>query len=227
MNLSSSFKTKLNVSKAHIIANEIKEEDESESESPPVDLTQPVVRERRRTSSLKNLNNSERRRSSNSKSILKKQQLINETDLDESSCSSEPQNRPRVDRFLSIVEIPPEIIWLTQQTFAKNNASNKNESIEEEEEEEDEEVTEQKVELSKKSKLKRKKKKKIISKRKESLFNKYGDVSTLSQQAKANIIKEIIKNYDLDLFINETRSKDVVQIHLNKKYSINYIIFNK
>lgn len=205
MNLSSSFKTKLNVSKAHIIANEIKEEDESAEEQ--INIIQPV--RERCTSSIKN---TERKRSINSK--IKKQQQVNETDLDESSCS-EPLNRPRVDRFLSIVEIPPEIIWLTQQAFAKNNA--KNESIDEEEEPKLEENKTKPTTLitnkNKKPKIKKK------QKRKES-FNifKFDYGSSLTQQAKANIIKEIIKNYDLDLFMNELRSRDVVQINLNKKF---------
>jgi hypothetical protein len=207
MNLSSSFKTKLNVSKAHIIANEIKEEDESAEEQ--INIIQPA--RERRTSSIKN---TERKRSINSK--IKKQQQVNEADLDESSCS-EPLNRPRVDRFLSIVEIPPEIIWLTQQAFAKNNA--KNESIDEEEEEEpklDENKTKPTTLITNKKKKPKIKKK---QKRKES-FNifKFDYGSSLTQQAKANIIKEIIKNYDLDLFMNELRSRDVVQINLNKKF---------
>ena len=216
MNLSSSFKTKLNVSKAHIIANEIKEEDESAEEQ--INIIQPV--RERRTSSIKN---SERKRSINSK--IKKQQQINETDLDESSCS-EPLNRPRVDRFLSIVEIPPEIIWLTQQAFAKNNA--KNESIDEEEEEEpklEENKTKPTTLIANKNKKPKTKKKQ--KKRKES-FNIFKFVygSSLTQQAKANIIKEIIKNYDLDLFMNELRSRDVVQINLNKKFIFILLLHN-
>lgn len=213
MNLSSSFKTKLNVSKAHIIANEIKEEDETADEE-QINITQPA--RERRTSSFKHTG---RKRSINSKTKKQQQQANAEADLDESSCS-EPLNRPRVDRFLSIVEIPPEIIWLTQQAFAKNNA--KNESINEEEEEEpklEENKTKPTTTTAIMNRNKKPKIKKKQQKRKES-FNifKFDYGSSLTQQAKANIIKEIIKNYDLDLFMNELRSRDVVQINLNKKF---------
>lgn len=49
------------------------------------------------------------------------------------------------------------------------------------------------------------------------LFGLQGVGSGLSQTAKAQIIKDIIRNYDIDMFIDQLRAKDVVQIQLNRK----------
>ena len=221
MNLSSSFKHKLSVSRAHIDQNDIKEEEEEDGD---VECNQ-VPKERRKSSIRK-----QRTRRLNSKSNLAKSAAKAETDEDETDNDDSPHlmNRPRVDRFLSIVEIPPEVIWLTQQKFANSMANKWNDNSIEEADENGQE-NETKIESVAKTTdttvkpNKPKTKSQPANNKKHSIFNNsnlkfFGaDGTGLTQATKALIIKDIIRNYDIGHFMNELRAKDVVQIKLNKK----------
>jgi hypothetical protein len=225
MNLSSSFKHKLSVSKAHIKANEIKEEEDEEISKEPKER-KPSIRK-------------VRTRRINSKPNLNKQTAKTETDEEDSEnddSTSHLMNRPRVDRFLSIVEIPPEVVWLTQQKFANNMANKWNDnSIEEADENEPDSNQENETKIEQqakpndtaKSKAPKTKCQLDTNKKKHSIFNNNNNMNLfgtdqifgtgLSQTAKAQIIKDIIRNYDIDRFMNQLRAKEVVQIKLNKK----------
>ena len=151
----------------------------------------------------------------------------NEDDLVSSSFNN--PNKPRVDRFLSIVEIPPEIVWLTQQKFAKQFQDMMEEidenNLEKETKEpskEEQEKESKKVDSVKPKKTTKQKKKKTNEKTNKNNFA----LSGLTQEMKAQIIKDIIRNYDIELFIKEARARDVIQIEIKKKLTFFLIIEN-
>lgn len=208
MNLSTSFKIKLKESKANI--TDIKEEDESDE----------VLAPTQRKSSTKYIR---RRNSSKTKQQIKLVESENELDDDLNSSSESPSinRRPRVDRFLSIVEIPPEVVWLSQQKFAKQfSMPDIEETAIDETKATEAEPEVKKLEQILKKKT-NKKVKKIDNKGKNSSRSNLNG-STLSQETKARIIKDIIRNYDIDYFMDELRAKDIVQIQLNKKLFSNF-----
>lgn len=167
--------------------------------------------------------------------------------------------KPRVERFLSIVEIPQEILYYTQQKFGglaelgeenedtdqenqsdekkdapKKDGINRMENIAEEDSDLDENQVEEKAieKIPVSTKLPE-----IVNKNNKTLCDKkskkktvetvkfYYNGSTLSQQAKAQIIKNIIDNYDLDKYLNEFKSKYYVDIIFDKKYFILFYFF--
>jgi hypothetical protein len=162
--------------------------------------------------------------------------------------------KPRVERFLSIVEIPQEILYYTQQKFGglsemggigeenedldtekendekkvspKKDNLNRMENIAEEDSDIDENQVEEKpiekLTISTKLPEINKRNRKTLSEKKPKkkpveTIKFYYNGSTLSQQAKAQIIKNIIDNYDLDKYLNEFKSNFYVDIIFDKK----------
>ena len=97
----------------------------------------------------------------------------------------------RVERFLSIVELPPEVMQL-QEKFALQLEKNK-----------------------------KRKNPKVYKDNKEwnknRTFRNYHDGSGLSQEFRANIIREIISNFNLESYINKFLEKNIIQVKLSKE----------
>ncbi|CAF0922859.1 unnamed protein product [Brachionus calyciflorus] len=99
--------------------------------------------------------------------------------------------KPRVERFLSIAEIPPDILLLQQKLeiqARKNSKTNKED-------------------LKKSNKINNKSNKNI---------HHYHNGSSLSRAERAKIIKDIIKNFDLEKYISDFNEKDVIEVKLDK-----------
>lgn len=107
----------------------------------------------------------------------------------------------RVERFLSIVELPPEILLL-QQKFA--------------------------LEQEKKAKKKgSKEKSEMAEKNKNNNIRHYHDGSGLSQGARADIIKEIIKNFDMESYVNNFIEKNVIEVKLSQESLLTILFLTK
>jgi hypothetical protein len=168
--------------------------------------------------------------------------------------------KPRVERFLSVVELSPEVMWLQQQKLqqlllAKSRANGDEDDSEKEEEEEkekgkenDEEDTSNKSSYDEKSASKPLLKRQAthassapgcVSKTKTATFteltklsgskaapkaNSFGarwryprmNTSSLSQATKADIIRNIIRNLNVENYLSEFRSSEVVEMKLDK-----------
>lgn len=214
MNLSSTFKLKYKENKEHII--QIKEEEDEVVSNEPV---QPIQRR---------ASNRYVRSRNNSKANVKKPNENEDKDEEDgrsSSSSITNPNMPRVDRFLSIVEIPPEILWLTQQKFAQKFQNMPEVDETKLDEVDEEKLVESNVESTKKGKKHAKKTNKLKTDKNKAGSRSFRDGSTLTQEVKAQIIKDIIRNYDLDLYIKEAKARDVVQIEYKKKFKENLLLF--
>lgn len=131
--------------------------------------------------------------------------------------------KPRVERFLSIVELPPEVLLYAQQKF-QINASNI--GIVEPLSKKDLKTKKQstlslsKVTETKKVIVKQDTSNSSTPREKQKHHQKiryYHDGSGLSQTARANIIKDIIKNFDLNKYLNDFKSSHIVELKLDKK----------
>ena len=133
-------------------------------------------------------------------------------DIDE---DEECTSKPRMERFLSICEIPPEILLYQQEMQRKfgagggeaNGSPEKNSKINN--------VLAKNVFGQKKKFPIKKNDFERIDKTK-SFSTKFGN--GLSQQVRAEIIKNIIKNFNLENYINQFKSNFVIEIELDKKY---------
>ncbi len=125
--------------------------------------------------------------------------------------------RPRVERFLSIFEVPPEVLLYQQQIQQKYGGQS-----------EMEETNKNKVDID--SKIRKtsknlvnlklgaaKKKPESTDKNKNMPSKFYRNGNGLPQQVRAEIIRSIIKNFNLDKYINQFKTEYVVEIELDKK----------
>lgn len=98
----------------------------------------------------------------------------------------------RVERFLSIVELPPEVLLLQQKYAIQQETQTKKKSY--------------------------KDKKENKEKNKNKSIRNYHDGSGLCQSVRADIIKEIIKNFDMEKYINDFYEKNAIKVNLSKEY---------
>jgi hypothetical protein len=134
----------------------------------------------------------------------------NETN-DDIEEAEEHIGKPRVERFLSICEIPPEILMYQQEMQRKFGGGAGGGGQERRNENE----APKKI-FSKKNKFAAKKNDFEKIDKTKSFSTKFGN--GLSQQVRAEIIRNIIKNFNLENYINQFKSDYVIEIELDKKY---------
>lgn len=126
--------------------------------------------------------------------------------------------RQRISRFLSVCDLPDEVVAMTQQSFEQRIHTQ--ETIEEE----DEEATELDVTKTGKMDTERKgrnPKLKGSPSRQHSFMNSnkfsyYERGYGLSQEEKTRIITDIIRDFDLERYVDEFKEKQVLSIKLKK-----------
>lgn len=126
--------------------------------------------------------------------------------------------RQRISRFLSVCDLPDEVVAMTQQSFEQRIQTQ--ETIEEE----DEEATG--LDATKTGEMEAEKKDrnpklKGLSSRQHSFMNSnkfsyYERGYGLSQEEKTRIITEIIRDFDLERYVDEFKEKEVLSIKLKK-----------
>lgn len=119
----------------------------------------------------------------------------------------------RVQRFLSIVDIPPEEVTFAAQNYdkviARHRAASETQKIIE-----DEDTLHSADARGRKVSLFKGQQQKSGLSRPGAAAYKIG----LSQEAKSRIIKEIIANYDQERFLDQFRSTSIAEVKLEKKY---------
>lgn len=119
----------------------------------------------------------------------------------------------RVQRFLSIVDIPPEEVTFAAQNYdkviARHRAASETQKIIE-----DEDALHSADARGRKVSLFKGQQQKSGLSRPGAAAYKIG----LSQEAKSKIIKEIIANYDQERFLDQFRSTSIAEVKLEKKY---------
>lgn len=110
----------------------------------------------------------------------------------------------RIQRFLSVCELSDEVVLLTQKAFLRPNTI-----MEEDENQENEDSN---LKVASLPKLRQN------SFKKSNKFSFFEHGYGLSQLEKANIIADIIRNFDMDKYLKEFQSKDCAIIKLRKKF---------
>ena len=134
---------------------------------------------------------------------LKKKQSIPKINVEEDR--EEPMKR--VQRFLSVAELPEEFTKLVQ-SFTRRQSL-----IIEESDDEDENLNTSKTKL----KLPVVKEPRKDSFKKSNKYSFYEHGYGLSQEEKANIISDIIRNFNVDRFLKEFKDSYVVSYKYKKK----------
>jgi hypothetical protein len=133
----------------------------------------------------------------------------NETN-DDIEEAEEPVGKPRVERFLSICEIPPEILMYQQEMQRKFGGGG---GVGQERRTDND--APKKI-PGKKNRFAAKKNDFEKIDKTKSFSTKFGN--GLSQQVRAEIIRNIIRNFNLENYINQFKSDYVIEIELDKKY---------
>ncbi len=158
--------------------------------SEPIKRYEPVKKKQRRSAPKKEAH---------------KNKLPNEDSGEDSDIFDDPPiMMKRVERFLSIVDLPQDVIYATQQVFAQRH------SVIAEEDENDED--EQNGQVTAKTSVLA-----VKSFQKCNKFSYLQEGYGLSQEQKAKIIANIIENFDMDYYLNEFREKNAALIKLQKK----------
>ncbi len=140
---------------------------------------------------------------------------------------------PRIERFLSIVEIPPEILLYTQQLAHQQREAK---AAQEDKMAKKKQKNDQQNKVGVGKKVQQNAKKKddshptnddlINETRKGSnkcvMFDRnsirhYHNGSGLTQAAKREIIKSIIKNFDMNKYLQEFKESQIVEVKLDRK----------
>jgi len=168
--------------------------------------------------SFKKLNIQKRKTNTNAKEIqntLKRSNSEEKTTNDDIEEDEEPTNKPRVERFLSICEIPPEILLYQQEMQRKFGATDDNAGCGLFGQKSKKENGTPKLGLIPKRQFPTKKNDFERIDKTKSFSTKFGN--GLSQQVRAEIIRNIIKNFNLENYINQFKSDYVIEIELDKK----------
>jgi hypothetical protein len=161
---------------------------------------------------------------------------------DEDIEDEEFSSKPRVERFLSICEIPPEILMYTQQIYGSQFQDQNHDEQHKEESSQDNKAQDSSnnnnIKDEKNAFLVNKRNSKLLSERiklnnkkkmkkstssndlKGEKIKHYHNGSGLSQKVRKEIIKSIIKSYDIEKYIRNFNSNYVIEVELNKKYLI-------
>ncbi len=176
-------------------------------------VEKPVVVHRQAGSSTKRHTSVKRSLKKNNPKIKPPPNWLRSDDEDdEDDIMEEAPIMRRVERFLSIVDLPQDVIYATQQVFAQRHSIIAEEDENEEEEGETAQVANKAVAVKGANKSRN-----VESFQKSNKFSYFQEGYGLSQDQKAKIISDIIKNFNMERYLEEFRERDTALIKLKKK----------
>ncbi len=183
-------------------------------EKPEILVEEPIVVHRQTGSSTKRHANAVKRSLKKNSPKIKPPPnwLRSDEEDDEDDIMEEAPIMRRVERFLSIVDLPQDVIYATQQVFAQRHSIIAEEDENEEEEGETAQVANKAVAVKGANKSRN-----VESFQKSNKFSYFQEGYGLSQDQKAKIISDIIKNFNMERYLEEFRERDTALIKLKKK----------